>query len=141
MGRGAAVAQDWAKRFYNSPSWLKNRKNYLMRVLDTPLGPCPAGMCERCFERGELVPAVVVHHKVHLTPENIGDPHYTLSYDNLQRLCVDCHAAVHSAMDEPRVTFDADGNIVPTSADSFEARVISLTESVDEKRNIHRRAR
>lgn len=107
------LAQSWAAKFYHSPAWLKNRKNYMRRVIDTPWGPCPPGMCERCFERGELVPAKLVHHKQHLTPANVDDPHVALNYDNFQRLCQDCHAAVHSGATESRVTFDESGRLVP----------------------------
>lgn len=138
LGRGITVAQDFARSFYKSPAWIKNRKSYLMRVIDTPLGPCPPGMCERCFERGKLSPAKVVHHKTHLSPQNIGDPSVTLSFDNMQRLCQDCHAEVHSDTEPSRITFNEDGTIAgPTSDDSFEARLQRLTETSDERRNIH----
>lgn len=133
------MAQDFARSFYKSPAWLKNRKSYLMRTIDTPRGPCPPGMCERCFERGKLTPARVVHHKRHLSPDNINDPKVTLAYDNLQRLCQDCHAEVHSDTEPARVTFNADGTIAgATDADSFEARLQRLTETTDERRNIHK---
>lgn len=139
LGRGIAVAQGWATAFYHSPAWLKNRANYLKRPLDTPLGTIPPGMCERCFEMGELVPAKVVHHKVHLTPANIDDPHVALNYDNFQRLCQDCHAFVHSDRTESRVTFDENGNIVaPDPMLEFRRQMERLTETVDERRNIHR---
>lgn len=113
------MAQDWALAFYHSPAWLKNRKAYMQRVIDTPYGLVPAGMCERCFERGELTPAKVVHHKIHLTPQNIDDPHVTLSYDNFQRLCQDCHAFVHSGATEMRVAFDEHGRVVPKNTDPW----------------------
>ena len=106
------MAQDWAKSFYSSAAWLRNRKAYMERVIDTPFGLVPPMMCERCFANGKLVPAKVVHHVIHLNPENINDPHITLSYDNFQRLCQDCHAAVHTGYERPRYTFDEDGNLV-----------------------------
>ena len=87
---------------------------------------------------GELVPAKVVHHKVHLTPANIDDPHVALNYDNFQRLCQDCHAFVHSSQDEPRVVFDDQGNAHPARRETPESLVMQLTETVDERRNIHR---
>lgn len=135
---GCHMAQDWAKAFYHSPAWKKNRKNYLKRVIETPWGPCPPGMCERCFERGELVPATIVHHKIHLTPESISDPHYTLNYDNLQRLCQDCHAAVHSGMTEPRVTFDEDGRLIPIKRSGLD---FSCMETPDRNRYDERERR
>lgn len=132
------MAREFAKRFYSSPAWLKNRNGYLSTLVDTsghrvcrrddgvycyvdeygsyvPVDAdriVPVGMCERCFARGELRPAKVVHHKIHLTPQNIDDPHVTLAYENFQRLCQDCHAAVHSDTEESRVRFDENGNVV-----------------------------
>ncbi len=106
------MARDFAVAFYHSPAWLHNRKAYMEMVVDTPFGLVPPGMCERCFERGELVPAKVVHHKIHLSPDNISDPSVTLGFDNFQRLCQDCHAAVHKGCEAPRVAFDEFGNVV-----------------------------
>ena len=128
------MAQDFAAAFYRSPAWLRNRKNYLMRAIETPWGVCPPGMCERCFKLGRTVPAKVVHHKVHLTPENISDPRITLSYDNLQRLCQDCHAFVHSGQPESRVTFDESGNVVPKASGDFDFSCIDEPD-----RNIYRK--
>lgn len=106
------MARDFAIDFYRSPAWRHNRKAYMERVIDTPFGLVPPMMCERCFANGKLVPAKVVHHVIHLNPENINDPNITLSYDNFQRLCQDCHAAVHTGYERPRYTFDEDGNLV-----------------------------
>lgn len=106
------VAQDWAVAFYHSPAWLHNRKAYMERAIDTPYGIVPPMMCERCYENGKLVPAKVVHHVIHLTPQNINDPHVSLSFDNFQRLCQDCHAFVHTGYEPPRYSFDASGNLI-----------------------------
>lgn len=135
------MAQDWAKGLYASGAWIKNRRTYLSRLVDTDgrivrekmvdgrqvfyvedeygyevIVPyervVPPGMCERCFARGELRPAKVVHHIIHLSPENVDDPHIALSFDNFQRLCQDCHAAVHAGTSESRVEFDAMGNVI-----------------------------
>lgn len=107
------MAQDWAVAFYHSPAWKHNRAAYMSKTIDSPYGLIPPGMCERCYSMGELVPAKVVHHKTHLTPQNITDPNVTLSFDNFQRLCQDCHAVVHSGHEEPRCRFDANGNVIP----------------------------
>lgn len=132
------MSQEWATKFYKSPAWLKNRKSYLMRELDTPWGLCPPYMCERCFERGILKPAKVVHHKKHLTPDNIDDPHVTLRYENFQRLCQECHAEVHSGQTPMRVTFNSDGTIAgPSETNSLRAQIAMLTADDDEMRNIH----
>ncbi|MBR2804829.1 MAG: HNH endonuclease [Eggerthellaceae bacterium] len=162
------MAQSFAKGFYNSHAWLASRKRYLDAVVDTsgnilvskerdgdivyvrkddpnetPVpSECviPPRMCERCFKRGELTPAKVVHHIEHITPENIDDPHVTLRYANMQRLCQDCHAFVHSGQTEPRVTFDENGNVVPKN-ESLQSMIERLTETVDESRNIYRSKR
>lgn len=72
-------------------------------------------MCERCFERGRLVPAEIVHHIQHLSPENIGDPEVSLSFGNLMRVCRDCHAELHYPDQSytPRVSFDENGRVIP----------------------------
>lgn len=135
------LARDFSVALYHSPAWLRNRKSYMNRLVDTegrlvqqrevdgkvvyyvtdeygyevelPFSRIvPPGMCERCFQRGDLHAAKVVHHIIHLTPENVDDPHISLSFDNFQRLCQDCHAAVHSSAPESRVTFDEMGNVV-----------------------------
>lgn len=159
------MAQDFAISFYKSPAWLKNRKVYLHSLVDssghvlvastsangetvyvrkdgsddTPVDPStvvPPGMCERCFYLGKLTPARVVHHKKHITPENVGDPKVTLAYDNLMRLCQDCHAYVHGDTTN-RVKF-VDGEATNAEDSSLRALVDRLTTPTDERRNIHR---
>ena len=76
------------------------------------------GLCEPCLRRGEYTPAVIVHHKVHLTPDNINDPSITLDFSNLERVCRDCHAGEHPEIyGRPerrlRVAFDEEGNVIP----------------------------
>jgi hypothetical protein len=36
-----------------------------------------------------------VHHKVHLTAENVNDPRIALDESNLMALCEACHAEQH----------------------------------------------
>ena len=60
-------------------------------------------------------PGEIVHHKTHLTPENIDDPTVTLNEDNLELLCRDCHGVEHTKdlpIDES-LMWDEDGNLVP----------------------------
>ena len=45
---------------------------------------------------GLYVPGEIVHHKIALTPDNINDPSVSLSWDNLELLCRDCHGKEHS---------------------------------------------
>ena len=47
------------------------------------------------IERFYTSTAVHVHHKVHLTAENINDPAIALDRSNLMALCEECHAEQH----------------------------------------------
>ena len=108
------MAQSWALSFYHSPQWVRTREWYMSLPIDTDRGECPPGMCERCFSMGVLRPANTVHHREWLTPATINDPVKTLGRENLMRVCMDCHAALHSGVDEaPRVAFDEEGNVIP----------------------------
>lgn len=78
--------KDFAKKFYLSKQWKDARAAYLNKV---------RGLCEACLKDGLIRPADVVHHKRHLTPENIKDPNITLNFDNLMALCHYHHAAIH----------------------------------------------
>ena len=102
----------FAKKFYRSRQWRGVRNMVWDRA---------HGLCERCAERGITKPADVVHHVVPLSVDNMDDQSVTLNPDNLVALCDDCHTAVHQELgigalngrkEEPRVGFDADGNVV-----------------------------
>lgn len=101
------MARDFAYAFYHSAAWRKCRDTY-MRMGE--------GLCEPCLARGVYTPAVIVHHKVKLTPENIDDPEVTLNFEHLERVCRKCHADEHPEIypqrQAPRVWFDKDGNVV-----------------------------
>lgn len=90
----------WAKSFYLSQAWENTRAAYLMSQ---------DYICERCGE-----PAKIAHHKRYLTRENINDAGITLSWDNLEALCQDCHNKEHHKR-KPRLRykFDAAGGISP----------------------------
>lgn len=108
------VARDFSRHVYHSARWAAIRDLAMKREVTTQ-GFVPSGMCELCFSHGLYRPAKVVHHIVHITPENVDDPGVTLNADNLMRLCQDCHAAVHSSADydgPSRYHFDEAGNIV-----------------------------
>ena len=77
------------KAFYHSAAWKNTRRNYKQSV---------GGLCERCLAKGMIVPADIVHHKIPLTDENVKDLSISLSWDNLQALCRQCHAEVHDDM-------------------------------------------
>lgn len=75
------MAKDFARSFYNSGQWVKTRKAFFEYRY---------GLCERCQQPGEIV-----HHKKPLTPRNINNPMITLSFDNLELLCRECHEKEH----------------------------------------------
>lgn len=108
------MAKPWAVGFYHSGAWRRAQSSYMRAPVDVGGRTCPPYMCERCFERGMLVPAEIVHHRKWLTPENITDPEVSLSFSNLMRVCRDCHAAIHSGESsfEPRVAFDENGRVM-----------------------------
>lgn len=103
------MARAFARKFYKSSAWKHTREAYIRNV---------NGLCERCLRRGVVKPGEILHHKVHLSPENIDNPDYTLSFDNLEYVCRDCHAAEHPEIygiqdrPKPRVCFDQYGNLV-----------------------------
>lgn len=78
--------KDYAKSLYKSKAWQKTREAYARSV---------GGLCEICWKNGVLRPGEIVHHKIHITPDNINDPSITLSFDNLQLVCRDHHAQIH----------------------------------------------
>lgn len=106
------MARDFSRAFYKSKQWEDARAAYIRSV---------HGLCERCFAHGKLVPGEIVHHKVHLSPENINDPAITLGFDNLEYVCRQCHADEHPEIygrgeekAPPRYGFDEFGNLVNT---------------------------
>jgi len=99
------MAKEYAVTFYKSKAWLECRESYL-RTQDY--------ICERCG-----VPAKVVHHKEYISPKSINDPSITLSHDNLEALCQDCHNREHHGGDyettRQDVMFDESGNLIPVT--------------------------
>lgn len=80
------MAKEYAEHFYNSKSWQYCRTEYKKSV---------GGLCERCKSKGLIVAGEIVHHKNKITPFNINDPNVTLSWNNLELLCRDCHKKEH----------------------------------------------
>ena len=80
------MAEKFAHPFYVSAEWINCRKAY---------AKSKGGLCERCMAKGLCTPGTQVHHKVRLTPDNLGDPQITLSWDNLELLCTACHQEEH----------------------------------------------
>ena len=94
--------KDYAKQFYASNAWATCRAAYRESV---------GGLCERCYEKGMITPGEIVHHKVHLTPENINNPEVALSFRNLQLVCRLCHAEIHGKK-KKRYKVDEFGRVI-----------------------------
>lgn len=58
-----------------------------------------------------ITPGEIVHHKVHLTPENINNPEVALSFRNLQLVCRQCHAEIHGKK-KKRYKVDEFGRVI-----------------------------
>ena len=80
--------KDFAAAFYKSKTWQRTREAY---------AKSRRHLCEVCLAKGVMTPAEIVHHKIEITPENIGNPDITLNWDNLQCVCRECHAVAHGA--------------------------------------------
>lgn len=93
------MAKEYAKAFYASTIWHKQRAAYIRSR---------HGLCERCG-----LPADIVHHRTHITPATIDDERITLDFRNLELLCQACHNAEHMASSAAGdgLCFDSDGNI------------------------------
>lgn len=103
---GEKMAQEWAKRFYNSKAWIKCRELYKQEK---------NGLCERCLKKGKYNAGEEVHHKIWLTPENINDPYITLNWENLELLCATCHSKEHNEKYSPLregFGFDENGDLI-----------------------------
>lgn len=94
--------KDFAETFYKSRRWQKTRAAYLRSV---------GGLCERCLKKGLYHPAVIVHHKVYLTAENINTPEIALSWNNLEALCREHHEEEHNG-ENRRYKIDEYGRVV-----------------------------
>ena len=93
--------KDYAKAFYKSKAWRECQQTYKSMV---------GGLCEECLANGIYTAGVIVHHKEHITPDNITDPNVTLNYNNLKLVCRDCHAREHSSR-QHRYFYDDLGNL------------------------------
>ena len=96
------MSRDFARKFYSSQAWVDCREAYKKSV---------GGLCERCAEKGLVEPGEIVHHKIHLTPENINDTEYTLDWNNLELVCRACHATEHGAR-KKRYIVNENGEVI-----------------------------
>ena len=95
--------REFAESFYKSKAWQRCRASFVK---------AKGGLCERCMAEGIAEAGVIVHHKIELTPENIGRPEITLNFDNLQLLCRACHAKAHGRAIK-RYKIDESGRVTP----------------------------
>lgn len=79
--------KDYAKVLYKSQAWKDCREAYFKSK---------GGLCEECLHKGLYNPGEIVHHKIHITQDNVDDPSVTLNFNNLQLLCRICHGKQHS---------------------------------------------
>lgn len=75
--------------FYRSKRWQRCREAYAASV---------GYLCERCAGQGIIREGEIVHHVIHLNPDNVLDPEIALGFDNLMLVCRNCHAALHDEM-------------------------------------------
>lgn len=73
------------QEFYRSKEWRDCRAAYF----------ASHSLCERCKEKGLIVPAEIIHHKIYLTEQTYKDPKISLNFDNLEAVCRDCHNKEH----------------------------------------------
>lgn len=86
--------------FYHSRAWEATRDAYMA---------AHCHICERCGRA-----AKIVHHRRHIDAGNIDDPTVTLSWDNLEALCQECHNREHfggATVTAPGLRFDKGGNL------------------------------
>lgn len=83
---GLLMAKAFARKFYSSKAWQSCRNEYMKRA---------HYLCEECLRKGIYKPAEIVHHRIELDPITIERPEISLSFDNLEALCRDCHAEKH----------------------------------------------
>lgn len=95
------MASEFSRKFYSSPAWRKCRKGFISQRV-----AIDGGICQHC--QSEL--GYIVDHVEELTPENINNPNITLSWSNLQYLCLSCHNSKTFGTDN-KYYFDEDGMI------------------------------
>ncbi len=95
--------KEYAQYFYSSKAWQRTRAAY---------AKSKQNLCEICLSKGMIKPGEIVHHKIHLTPQNISDPTVTLNWSNLQLVCRDCHASIHDRR-QRRYKIDDLGRVIP----------------------------
>lgn len=106
--------KEYAKKLYGSKAWKNTRKAY---------AKSRGGLCERCLKKGLIIPGEIVHHRRHITAANVDKPEITLSWENLELVCRECHAEIHERdmhasrnTKKKRYKVSADGTVTATEA-------------------------
>ena len=98
------MAKDFSRAFYNSKMWQDARDRCLREA---------GGWCEVCAQRGVFSPAVIVHHRITLTPELMKRPDILTAPENLMAVCQKCHNEIHTRKTGRRFEVDELGRIAP----------------------------
>lgn len=91
------------RKFYESQTWRDCQAAYMKKANH---------LCERCLAKGIHEPARIVHHRIHLTQENLGDPELMYGFDNLMAVCTACHNEIHGRAKDKRRWKFVDGELV-----------------------------
>ena len=108
--------REFAKSFYRSKEWKQTSRAYMTSK---------NYVCERCGSVGEIC-----HHKKYLNPSNINDPYITLSFDNLECLCRDCHGKEHE-LKRDWVVFDEAGNVAKVKESGASKEYKQAVQEID----------
>lgn len=93
------MAREFSKPFYRSKEWAMTREYILKR---------DCYLCQICG-----APAEEVHHKIHLSPSNMGDISVTMNPENLVSLCKMCHFNQHKQDKASGIRRKAEENQAP----------------------------
>lgn len=72
--------------FYRTEEWIKLTEKIKLQS---------AGKCAICHKTVSDWRTLIVHHKIHLTMDNVFDPNISLNENNLETICLDCHNKEH----------------------------------------------
>lgn len=104
-------------RFYKSKEWRRVSTAYMISK---------NYVCERCGR-----PASICHHKKYLNAVNVNDPTISLSFDNLECLCQDCHNKEHS-LRHTIMKFDDQGQVSKVKKSGAEKSFEADRKKIDE---------